>query len=183
MVVFYGFHGSHLRRCEAPSPTCGRVSHQVGDVTSTYLLIEQLVDHQRHLPPALTQSALFVYAVPRPTEGLADVPLEGLADVPRSPDTPLEDAPPEGEGVDPVVPAPVVDPSLGEVPVPTPVPIPLFPVAPLPGAPALPGATVPAAPPTPLPLPDPAVPLPLPFELTCKLKMSHGAIDQRRLLP
>ena len=124
-----------------------------------YLLIEQLCDHQRHLPPALTHSDLFVCSVPRPIEGL----VEGLADVPRSPDTPLEDAPPEVEGVDPVVPAPVVDPSLGEVPVPTPVPgIPPFPVAPLPGAPALPDAPVPAAPPTPLLLPDPAVPLPLP---------------------
>lgn len=119
--------------------------------SSAYLPTEHCRDHQRHLPPAFTHSALFV----------CSVALEGLADVPDTPlDTPLE------EGADPVddVPAPVVEPSPPEVPESTPVAdVPPLPVA-LPGAPALPEAPVPAAPTPPLPA---AAPLPLPALLHC----------------
>jgi hypothetical protein len=68
--------------------------------------MEHFCENQRHLPPALTQSDLFEYSEPRPIDELADV---------RSPETPLEDAPLEVEGVegaDPVDGVPVVDPSL-----------------------------------------------------------------------
>jgi hypothetical protein len=113
-----------------------------------YLPIEHFCVHQRHLPPAFTQSALFVKTeVEPPTDGLADgaEPAEGAETEPP----PVLVAP---ESVAPGLDAPVPVDVLPLPVVPDGVPL-------LPGAPTPPEVLLPAGPLAPLEPLAPAAPL------------------------
>ena len=113
--------------------------HQIVDGGRGYLPIEHFCVHQRHLPPAFTQSALFVKTeVEPPTDGLADgaEPADGVE---------TEPPPVAPESVAPGLDTPVPVDGLSLPVVPDGVPL-------LPGAPPPPEVPLPAGPPAPLEL-------------------------------